>query len=95
MADKAVVSQADIASLTPEQAVTEGKAAYAKGNYKLAFNLFKKAASANNSEACYQIGMMLSTGKGEIAKNVLQAKVWLKKAAGAGHSDAAKVLETL
>ena len=95
LADKAVVSQADIASLTPEQAVTEGKAAYAKGNYKLAFNLFKKAASANNSEACYQIGMMLSTGKGEIAKNVLQAKVWLKKAAGAGHSDAAKALETL
>ena len=70
-------------------------AAYESGDYKAAHDWFKKAGNAGNADACYQLGMMLSTGKGSIAKNTLQAKVWLKKAAGLGHVDAQTALSTM
>jgi TPR repeat protein len=88
-------STASSASAPQADVYAQGMEAYKNGNYKEAHDLFKKAATAGNAEACYQLGLMLSTGKGTIAKNTLQAKVWMKKAAGLGHAEAQKVLETL
>ena len=95
MAQKAAASASHSAAVSQSDALAQGMEAYKNGNYKEAHDLFKKEAAAGNAEACYQLGLMLSTGKGTIAKNPLQAKVWLKKAAGLGHADAQKVLETL
>jgi type IV secretory pathway VirB10-like protein len=96
MAEKAAAaSTASSASAPQADVYAQGMEAYKNGNYKEAHDLFKKAATAGNAEACYQLGLMLSTGKGTIAKNTLQAKVWMKKAAGLGHAEAQKVLETL
>ena len=69
--------------------------AYSAGDYKAAHDLFKQEGNAGNAEACYQLGLMLSTGKGSVAKNTLQAKVWLKKAVSLGHPDAQAALSNL
>ena len=96
MAQKAASASAQTpAAGTNSDFLAQGLEAYKNGNYKEAHDLFKRAATAGNAEACYQLGLMLSTGKGTIAKNPLQGKVWIKKAAGLGHKEAAKVLETL
>lgn len=96
MAQKAVSAAAQAPASGPQADVlTQGLEAYKNGNYKEAHDLFKRAATAGNPEACYQLGLMLSTGKGTIAKNPLQGKVWIKKAAGLGHEEAKKALETL
>ena len=76
-------------------ALNQAMEAYEKGEFRQAHDLFKSAAASGDAEACYQLGMMLSTGKGSVVKNTLQAKVWLKKAAGLGHAEASKALETL
>lgn len=68
--------------------LAKGLEAYKAGDFKKAHDLFKSAGNAGNAEACYQLGMMLSTGKGSVAKNTLQSKVWLKKAANLGHAAA-------
>lgn len=73
----------------------EAKAAFDAGDFKTAHDLYKKAGNAGNPEACYQLGLMLSTGKGSIAKNTLQAKMWMKKAAGLGHKDAEAALAVM
>lgn len=68
--------------------LAKGMEAYKAGDFKAAHDFFKSAGNAGNAEACYQLGMMLSTGKGSVAKNSLQSKVWLKKAANLGHAAA-------
>lgn len=73
----------------------KGMEAYKKEDYKTAFDLFKKAGTAGNAEACYQAGLMLSTGKGSVARNILQAKVWLKKAVSLGKTEAQTALDSL
>ena len=97
MAEKAAAaaSEATPAATVGTDDYSKGMAAYESGDYKTAHDLFKKAGNAGNADACYQLGMMLSTGKGSIAKNTLQAKVWLKKAAGLGHADAQTALSTM
>ena len=97
MAEKAAAaaSEAKPAATVGTDDYSKGMAAYESGDYKTAHDLFKKAGNAGNADACYQLGMMLSTGKGSIAKNTLQAKVWLKKAAGLGHADAQTALSTM
>lgn len=96
MAAKAAGSPSQTAAPAPQSDVlAQGLEAYKNGNYKEAHDLFKRAATAGNAEACYQLGLMLSTGKGTVAKNPLQGKVWIKKAAGLGHDEAKKALETL
>lgn len=97
MAEKAAGATSASAGSTAAQSETVKQAmeAYGKGDFKQAHDLLKKAATSGDAEACYQLGMMLSTGKGSVVKNSLQAKVWLKKAAGLGHAEASKVLETL
>lgn len=96
MAARAAGTATQASSASPQSDVlTQGLEAYKKGNYKEAHDLFKRAATAGNAEACYQLGLMLSTGKGTVAKNPLQGKVWIKKAAGLGHAEAKKALETM
>jgi TPR repeat protein len=94
MAEKAAQATTAPAAGPQDESLKQGLEAYEKGDYKLAHDLFKRAATAGNAEACYQLGLMLSTGKGSVAKNPLQGKVWIKKAAGLGHAEAAKALET-
>lgn len=65
--------------------LAKGKAAYESGDYKAAHDYFKEAGNAGNAEACYLLGTMLSTGKGTIAKNTLQSKMWLDKATKLGY----------
>ena len=91
----AVSSTVAATAASQSDALKQAKEAYEKGDYRLAHDLFKSAAASGDAEACYQLGMMLSTGKGSVVKNTLQAKVWLKKAVGLGHAEASKVLETL
>ena len=95
MAEKAAGKASSSTSAPQDDALAQGMEAYKNGNFKEAHDLFKKSATEGNAEACYQLGLMLSTGKGTIAKNTLQAKVWMKKAAGLGHAEAQKALETL
>lgn len=73
--------------------LAKGIKAYDAGDFKAAHDFFKTAGNAGNAEACYRLGMMLSTGKGSIAKNTLQSKVWLKKAANLGHAAAQAAIQ--
>ena len=77
------------------EAMKKAMQAYSAGDYKTAHDLFKQEGNADNAEACYQLGLMLSTGKGPVAKNTLQAKVWLKKAISLGHPEAQKALNNI
>ena len=77
------------------EAMKKAMQAYSAGDYKTAHDLFKQEGNADNAEACYQLGLMLSTGKGSVAKNTLQAKVWLKKAVSLGHPEAQKALNNI
>ena len=73
--------------------LAKGMQAYKAGDFKTAYDCFKAAGNAGNAEACYQLGIMLSTGKGSIAKNTLQSKVWLRKAANLGHAAAKAAIQ--
>lgn len=97
MAEKAAenAGAAGSASSVGTDDFSKAMAAYESGDYKTAHDLFKKAGNAGNADACYQLGLMLSTGKGSIAKNPLQAKVWLKKAASLGNADAQTALDSM
>lgn len=97
MAEKAAASSpSSSASAKPMNDVyVSGMDAYSAGDYKKAYDLFQKAGNAGNADACYQLGLMLSTGKGSISRNVLQAKTWLKKAVAGGNADAQRVLDSL
>ena len=88
-AEEAARTAAPAVSDAPGAAdLAKGMEAYKAGDFKVAHDFFKSAGNAGNAEACYQLGMMLSTGKGSVAKNSLQSKVWLKKAANLGHAAA-------
>lgn len=88
-AEEAARTAAPAVSDAPGAAdLAKGMEAYKAGDFKAAHDFFKSAGNAGNAEACYQLGIMLSTGKGSVAKNSLQSKVWLKKAANLGHAAA-------
>ena len=88
-------AQAPSSSAAMSEGMKKAMQAYSAGDYKAAHDLFKQEGNAGNAEACYQLGLMLSTGKGSVAKNTLQAKVWLKKAVSLGHPDAQAALSNL
>ena len=88
-------AQAPSSSAAMSEGMKKAMQAYSAGDYKAAHDLFKQEGNAGNAEACYQLGLMLSTGKGSVAKNTLQAKVWLKKAVSLGHPDAQTALSNL
>ena len=68
-------AQAPSSSAAMSEGMKKAMQAYSAGDYKAAHDLFKQEGNAGNAEACYQLGLMLSTGKGSVAKNTLQAKV--------------------
>ena len=88
-------AQAPSSGAAMSEGMKKAMHAYSAGDYKAAHDLFKQEGNAGNAEACYQLGLMLSTGKGSVAKNTLQAKVWLKKAVSLGHPDAQTALSNL
>ena len=88
-------AQAPSSGAAMSEGMKKAMQAYSAGDYKAAHDLFKQEGNAGNAEACYQLGLMLSTGKGSVAKNTLQAKVWLKKAVSLGHPDAQAALSNL
>ena len=88
-------AQAPSSGAAMSEGMKKAMQAYSAGDYKAAHDLFKQEGNAGNAEACYQLGLMLSTGKGSVAKNTLQAKVWLKKAVSLGHPDAQTALSNL
>ena len=88
-------AQAPSSSAAMSEGMKKAMQAYSAGDYKAAHDLFKQEGNAGNAEACYQLGLMLSTGKGSVAKNTLQATVWLKKAVSLGHPDAQAALSNL
>ena len=58
-----------------------------KGDYKSAFDWFKKAAAQSNPNACYLLGDCYSMGRG-VTKDIDAAIEWYKKAESFGNKDA-------
>jgi hypothetical protein len=65
----------------------EGMAAYAKGEFPIAFNEFKQAAESGDVYAEYNLGVMYGLGQG-VRKNEEVAAQWYKKAADKGFAAA-------
>jgi TPR repeat protein len=56
-----------------------------------AAQLFRKAAEAGSPEGQFEFGLCLRDGKG-VPQDLAGAKDWFRKAAGAGHAEAAQAL---
>ena len=63
----------------------EGKAAYKRGDYAMAFKEFKAAADQGNANAQYDLGLMYQKGQG-VPKNYAEAAEWYRKAAEQGNA---------
>jgi len=63
-----------------------------KRNLKHAAALFRQSATDNDADAQYALAVMLRTGKGQ-TKDLIEAKLWLQRAAGLGHQAAALALD--
>ena len=60
--------------------VEEGKAAFERGHYAVAFDEFRAAAELGNAEAQYRLAVLYVQGRG-IAQNAFDAEKWMRKAA--------------
>ncbi|HEC74680.1 MAG TPA: hypothetical protein ENI26_09980 [Methylophaga aminisulfidivorans] len=67
--------------------VEQGKAAYKKQDYQTAYKHWYKAASSNNAEAQWMLGIMLFNGKG-VEQDSAAAYSWLTLSSQAGFSQA-------
>ena len=67
--------------------VEQGKRACKTFNYTLAYKNFHEAASMNDMEGCYQLGLLYSNDNFDNA-NFDDAVIWFTKAADMGHTDA-------
>ena len=47
------------------------------------------AAAAGETEACYELGVIFSTGSRDVAGDLVEAHKWINLAAVAGHEEAA------
>jgi TPR repeat protein len=61
-------------------ALTEGIAAFSKGDYGTALNKFKPLADQGNAEAQYNLGVMYRQGKGVPADDQKAIELWTKAA---------------
>jgi len=64
-----------------------GEAAYARGDYKVAFREFKTEANRGNARAQYYLGNMYALGRG-VTRNYTEAVRWYRKAAVQGIASA-------
>ena len=60
-------------------------AAYQKGDYAIALQLFRAFADDGRKDAQYNLGFMYSSGKG-VAQNYVEAANWFRLAADQGHA---------
>ena len=65
----------------------EGRAAYDRGDYRVAFSEFRTLADKGDIEAQTMVGWMLSQGLG-VPKDFQAGRSWLERAAAAGHDPA-------
>jgi TPR repeat protein len=71
----------------------DGMAAYNRGDYMPAIQLFRPLAAAGNARAQHLIGVMYHKGEG-VARSSVRAFAWFSLAAARGDSDAkAKLTE--
>lgn len=74
------------------EAFLEGVKDMDSGDIPAAIEHFKQATSEGHPIAPYSIGVMYEKGRG-VTKDIAQAKVWYKKAAGKGHKGAQRRLK--
>ena len=65
----------------------DGVAASEKGDFKIAFSFYKKAAAQGEASAQYNVGLYYDIGKG-VLQNDAEAARWYKLAAEQGDSSA-------
>ena len=65
----------------------DGKAAFARQDYKTALKIWQPLAEKGNAEAQVNLGMMYYEGDG-ITKNETESLKWFRKAADQGNADA-------
>ena len=97
MITRFLVMIAMIASLFASAAQADnakGEEAYAKGDYTLAFQEFRKAAEEGDMNAQYNLGVMYEHGQG-VKQSDLKAAEWYQKAADNGHPEAPMALQLL
>jgi TPR repeat protein len=64
------------------------KKAYAEGDYKKAYELYKKLAEKGDAEAQFMTGKLCFGGTKSFCNDIAQAKMWFEKAAAQGHKKA-------
>jgi TPR repeat protein len=71
----------------PTASFTDGLAAYERGDYAAALDLFRPAASEGNAAAQYYLGMAYEHGDG-VAQDYAAATKWYRAAAEQGNAQA-------
>lgn len=69
------------------QTLQQSDEAYAKKDYKTAFEGYRKLGNQGNATAQFQLGLMLHQGEGQ-ARDDAKALSWYRKAADQGNSNA-------
>lgn len=64
-------------------------------NYKMAHELWQKAAQKGDGAAMYGIGAMYETGEGALPKDAAQAAAWYLKGAEHGHPHSMMIMSSL
>ena len=64
--------------------VEEGKAAFERGHYAVAFDEYRAAAELGNAEAQYRLAVLYVQGRG-VAQNAFEAEKWMRKGAERAH----------
>ncbi len=62
-----------------------GVAAYKRGDFKIAFKVFKKSAQQGHTGGQYNLGYMYYNGRG-VPQDYVQAAKWYRKAADQGYA---------
>lgn len=68
--------------------VNEGDAAERAGDYSRAIGLYKKEAERGDAEGAFRYSKLLLKGAPGVKQNIPESLIWLKKASGAGHTEA-------
>lgn len=69
------------------RSVSEGSAAYGKGDYARALSIWRPLAEKGDAAAQYNIGALYEAGEG-VRQDYAEAATWYRKSAEQGHADA-------
>lgn len=67
---------------------SEGQSAYRKGQYEQSHNILRPLATSGNARAQFLLGRQYQLGQG-VAKDMVKAWVWYRRAENNGHTEAA------